>query len=96
MPSTLYNCGVCIYGDDSKCVYVCGTTECKYSGNTLIGFIFTSVFRLEFINDLNNETKMKWTVVEHDVSDIKSSYRAIAARLNTRKLRKCHTDIQRK
>jgi len=93
MPSPLYNTGVCVYDDDFKCVYVCGTTECKYKTNTLIGFIFTSVFRLEILNDLNNETKYKWTVVEHDVSEIKSNYRCLAAKLNTKKIHKCHTDI---
>lgn len=86
MPNPLYNTGVCIYDDKNKCVYVCGTTECKYSGNTLLGFMFTSVFRLEFLR----EDKMKWTVVEHDLSDIKSNYRCIAAKLNTRKLYKCN------
>ena len=96
MPSPLYNTGVCIYDDDSTCVYVCGTTECKYSGNTLIGFMFTSVFRLEFINDQNNCEKLKWTVVEHDVSEIKSNYRCLAAKLNTKKIHKCHTDIELK
>jgi hypothetical protein len=94
MPSSLYNNGVCVYDNDSKCIYLCGTTECKYSGNTLFGFMFTSVFRLEFSDDVNNETKMKWTVVEHDVSDIKSNYRCLAAKLNTRKLHKCSTDIE--
>ena len=33
MPSPLYNTGVCVYDDDFKCVYVCGTTECKYKTN---------------------------------------------------------------
>ena len=94
MPSPLYNTGVCVYDDDLRCVYVCGTTECKYSGNTLIGFMFTSVFRLDIVNDLNNEIKYKWTVVEHEVSEIKSNYRCLAAKLNTKNIRKCHTDIE--
>jgi hypothetical protein len=86
MPSPLYNCGTIIYDDNKKCVYICGTTECKYSGSTLLGFMFTSVYRLE----LNGNDTMKWTVVEHDLTDIKSNYRCIAARLNTRKLYKCY------
>jgi hypothetical protein len=94
LPSSLYNTGVCVYDNDNKCIYVCGTTECKYSGNTLFGFMFTSVFRLEFSNDVNNDTKMKWTIVEHDVSDIKSNYRCVSAKLNTRKIHKCNTDIE--
>ncbi len=94
MPNSLYNTGVCVYDDDSKCIYVCGTTECKYSGNTLFGFMFTSLFRLEFQTDLNNQIKMKWTVVEHDLSDIKSNYRCIAAKLNTNKLNLCQTQIE--
>ena len=82
---------MCIYDDQMKCIYVCGTTECKFSGNTLLGFMFTSVYRLEL---LNGNERMKWTVVEHDLSDIKSNYRCIAARLNTRKLYKCNIDIK--
>ena len=93
LPSTLYNTGICIYDNDFKCIYLCGTTECKYSGNTLFGFMFTSVFRLELISDANNDYKMKWTIVEHDVSNIKSNYRCIAAQLNTQRLHKLHTDI---
>lgn len=91
MPSPLYNTGVCVYDEKNKCIYVCGTTECKYSGNTLLGFMFTSVFRLELLA----ENKMKWTVVEHDLSDIKSNYRCLAVRLNTRKLYKCETDVDK-
>lgn len=95
MPSPLYNTGVCVFdNEDSNCIYICGTTECKYSGTTLFGFIFTSVFRLEFSKDVNNDTKLKWTVVEHDVSDIKSNYRCVAAKINTRKLHKCQTTLE--
>jgi len=62
MPAPLYNTAVCKYA--SNTVYLAGTTECKFSGNTLIGFMFTSVFRLQW-----TETGMlKWAVVEHEVS----------------------------
>ena len=86
MPNPLYSIGVCLYDDDFKCIYVCGTTECSYSGTTLAGFMFTSVFRLEV--DSNGE-KMKWTIIDKDVSEIKTNYRCVAARINTRKLHKC-------
>lgn len=86
MPSSLYNTAVCKY--DEKSLYLCGTTECKFSGNTLIGFMFTSVFRLEFMNNTLNGNGTKWSVVEHEVTDIKSNYRCVATRLNTSKLNK--------
>jgi N-acetylneuraminic acid mutarotase len=90
MPAPLYNTGVCVFDEQRKCIYVCGTTECKYSNTKLFGFMFTSVFRLDFVD----EERTKWTVVEHDVSDIKTYYRCVSARVNTRKLHKFQTDIQ--
>ena len=50
MPAPLYNTAVCRY--TANTVYLAGTTECKFSGNTLIGF----------------SGKLKWAVVEHEVS----------------------------
>jgi hypothetical protein len=109
MPAPLYNTGVSVFDldvsdskNDTKCIYLCGTTECKYSNTKLFGFMFTSVFRLAITNttttndsnDSNDLGKFKWTVVEHDVSDIKTYYRCVAARVNTRKLHKFLTDIQ--
>lgn len=91
MPSPLYNTGVGLSDEDSKSIYVCGTTECKYSGNRLMGFMFTSVFRMDISNLDTNE--IKWTVVEHDVSEIKSNYRCLTARVNTRKLKRIETNI---
>jgi hypothetical protein len=84
----LYNTGVCKYDDHEKCIYVCGTTECRYSKNKLIGFMFTSVFRLEFKKNNDNTYETKWHVVEHDVTDIKSNFRCVAAKINTNKLHK--------
>jgi N-acetylneuraminic acid mutarotase len=89
MPAPLYNTGVCVFDEQRKCIYVCGTTECKYSKTKLFGFMFTSVFRLEFID----EEITKWSVVEHDVSEIKTYYRCIAARVCSQKLHQFKTDI---
>lgn len=104
MPASLYNTGCFVPVDvaDSQSssnkppssVYLCGTTECQYSGSTLFGFMFTSVFRLDFTHDLNNRTRLKWTIVEHDVSEVKAYYRSVGARVNTRKLTKFATDIR--
>lgn len=88
MPAPLYNTGVCVYDESNKSIYLCGTTECQYGGNSIFGFMFTSAFRLDFVNDINNKTKLKWTIVEHDVSEIKAYYRCVCARVNTRKLYK--------
>ncbi|CAF0718298.1 unnamed protein product [Brachionus calyciflorus] len=98
MPAPLYNTGICIYEDNKNSIYLCGTTECQFSGTTLFGFMFTSVFRLDFENDMNetsssNSSKSKWTIVEHDVSDIKAYYRCISAKINSRKLHKLNTQI---
>lgn len=68
MPQSLYNTGVCKYDDQEKCLYVCGTTECTFSGSTIMGFMFTSVFRLELTNHLLDSSK--WTIVEQDVRTI--------------------------
>lgn len=95
MPAPLYNTGVCVWVDEQpakKWIYLCGTTECKYSKTKLFGFMFTSVFKLE-LNENDNEM-VKWSVVEHDVSDIKTYYRCIAARVGTKRLYKFNTDIQ--
>lgn len=97
MPASLYNTGCFVIDEQqpSKSVYLCGTTECQYSGTTLFGFMFTSVFRLDFCNEqLANKTKLKWTIVEHDVSEVKAYYRCVGARVNTRKLIKFSTDIR--
>lgn len=107
MPASLYNtgCFVPVEVTDTaspsasnkpppSSVYLCGTTECQYSGSTLFGFMFTSVFRLDFAHDLNNRTRLKWTIVEHDVSEVKAYYRCVGARVNTRKLTKFATDIR--
>lgn len=66
MPSSLYNTAVCAY--DTDCLYLCGTTECKFSGNTIIGFMFTSIFRLEFKDNTLDGKAVKWTIVEHEVT----------------------------
>lgn len=94
MPAPLYNTGVCVFDDKNQSIYLCGTTECQYSGTTLFGFMFTSVFRLDFINGSNKETRTKWSIVEHDVSEIKAYYRCVAGRVNTRKLHKFHSEIE--
>lgn len=91
MPQSLYNTGVCKYDDKEKCLYVCGTTECTFSGSTIMGFMFTSVFRLELKDHLLDS--FKWTIVEQDVSDIKSNYRCVAVKLNTCKLYKCEDNL---
>ena len=91
MPSPLYNTGVGLSDADSNSIYVCGTTECKYSGSRLMGFMFTSVFRMDILNEKTHE--IKWTVIEHDVSEIKSNYRCITVRVNTRKLKQIETSI---
>lgn len=62
MPAPLYNTAVC--QRDANTLYLAGTTECKFSGNTLIGFMFTSVFRLQW----TDSGKANWTVVEHEVT----------------------------
>ena len=89
MPNPLYNTGICKYDDED--IYVCGTTECKFSGNTLMGFMFTSVFRMNYAKQCKEDAdcRAKWTVVEHEVTDIKSNYRCVAAKLNTKKLHEC-------
>ena len=116
MPGSLYNTGVCV--DSTRCVYVCGTTECKYSSprlhgvgdgdgqrtaSSLFGFVYTSVYRLEIDddddatvlddNDVDERTRqrMKWNVVEHDVSEIKANYRCVSLQLNVTRLTKAHS-----
>ena len=94
MPASLYNTGCFVLGnEDPRSVYLCGTTECQYSGSTLFGFMFTSVFRLDFGHDINNHARLKWSIVEHDVSEVKAYYRCVGARMNTRKLVKFSTDV---
>lgn len=94
MPASLYNTGVCVCAHKNDSIFVCGTTECQFSGTTLFGFMFTSVFRLDFITDLKNDVRYKWTIIEHDVSDIKAYYRCVSASVNTRKLYKFNTQIE--
>ena len=55
------------------------------------------MFRLDFGEnlELDDPTKSKWTVVEHDVSEIKTYYRCVAARISARKLHKFQADMNR-
>jgi hypothetical protein len=77
-PYSIYNTGICFVDDD---LYVCGTTEYKYDTNSVFGYMFTSIFKLNVLTG-------DWNIIEHDVTDLRSNYRCISAHLNTRKLKK--------
>lgn len=92
MPMPLYNTGVGYYDEKFKSIYLSGTSESQYTGTTLFGYMFTSLFRMEFLDETGGQ--FKWTIVENDVSDIKAYYRCIAAKVNTKKLYKFDTQIE--
>ena len=77
-PYSIYNTGICLVDND---LYVCGTTEYKYDSASVFGYMFTSIFKLNVITG-------DWSIIEHDVTDLRSNYRCISAHLNTRKLKK--------
>lgn len=106
MPASLYNTGCLVMPSGPHVsVYVCGTTERQYSGSSLFWFMYTSVFRLDLITSADPSAavselasvvrpRARWTVVEHDVSEVKAYYRCVAARLNTSKLIRLGSDIR--
>lgn len=79
-PHSIYNTGCCLLDNN---LYVCGTTEYRYdtSSSSLYGYMFTSVYKFDVLN-------CNWTIIEHDVTDLRTNYRCLAARINTRKLKK--------
>ena len=77
-PYPIYNPGICLIGND---LFVCGTTEHCYDNNSEYRYMFTGILKMDVIS-------REWTIIENNITDLRTNYRCISAQLNTRKLKR--------
>lgn len=79
VPQPIYNTSFLLSNNNQ--LFVFGTTECRTRESNMFGFIFTSLFKFDLSLD-------EWSLVENDITDVKSNYQCVSAKINTRKLHK--------